>query len=203
VSRKNFSCRRSCGARVFDRACGARTRACRVHTRVNAWIGARPSVILNSCNQPGSNRIWRHQRQQEHVNVIRHQNEWPQRIVSQGLAAIERIDDERCHCFLLEKGGAGAGCVERPVNPAESVASGDFGRRRKVRRWHSAVQTPGEEEPAAFGVDVGEAAPGDHVRYRSPSRRTFSRLRECERSTQECVRHDCHRRVRRHAGARQ
>jgi hypothetical protein len=58
VSRKSSSCGgatrtlRACATR----ACGARTRACRVHTRVNAWspsgVRTRPQIILHPRHQP-------------------------------------------------------------------------------------------------------------------------------------------------------
>ena len=56
MSHKNFSARR--GPRF---RCGARTRACRVHTRVNACrplrIRTRPFILLDPCNQSGLNGV--------------------------------------------------------------------------------------------------------------------------------------------------
>ena len=47
--------------RNSSRACGARTRACRVHTRVNAWsplrICTRPRILLHPCSQPRLYRV--------------------------------------------------------------------------------------------------------------------------------------------------
>jgi hypothetical protein len=69
VSRKNFSVCRDARSRACWIALsrGARTRACRVHTRVNAWvsvrvnaqprISARPRIILDPRNQAGLHRI--------------------------------------------------------------------------------------------------------------------------------------------------
>ena len=55
MSRKNFSCSRGARTRAsgIALACGARTRACRVHTPVNAKIriSTRPRIILNPRNQ--------------------------------------------------------------------------------------------------------------------------------------------------------
>ena len=57
MSRKSSSC--GCGARTVRR--GARTPACRVHTRVNAWspsrVCARPQIILPSLSQTRLHRV--------------------------------------------------------------------------------------------------------------------------------------------------
>ena len=45
--------------RNFRRGCGARTHACRVHTRVNAkpWVSARPRVVFNGPDQIRLQRV--------------------------------------------------------------------------------------------------------------------------------------------------
>jgi len=214
VSRKNSKSPR--GARVG--ACGARTLACRVHTRVNASapsrICTRPRIFFPSRDHPSLHRIvfdirrnaipfhlatypmivglalpellagtmqqpvcstrgsafqrfeqqaGRNRGQQKQMDVIRHDNERPESIVSQLLPAEQRLNDQRGNCFTSQMKGAARCRIEKPVYPRESFAVGDLVGRRKMRGRQAAVHGPGKEQPTVVGIDMGEAALGRHA----------------------------------------
>jgi hypothetical protein len=51
------------------------------------------------------------------------------------------------------------------------------------------MQMPSEEQPAVTGIDMRKAALGRHALISGGMADKFSRSHECERGTQECVRH--------------
>ncbi len=240
MSRKNSSaCYLLCRS-----ACGARTRACRVHTRVNAFapsrICTRPRIVFNSRNQaslhwiplnvpgdltpfsfitnvmivrlalpkllaramqqpislPSRDALQRFQqqarrdpRQQKHVNMIGHDHERPEMILSQILAAKQRLDYQRGHRFASQTHRTGVRSIQVPIHPHKSFTIRDFAGWWKMRARQASVQIPGQEEPTVVGVQVGEAALGGHALNSGALPKKLSRSHECERCTQECVRY--------------
>jgi hypothetical protein len=79
--------------------------------------------------------------------------------------------------------------VEVSIHPRESFTIGPFARRWKMGTRQAAVQMSGEEQPAVVGIDVGKPALGSHVHNSGVIELELSRSHECERGTQECVRH--------------
>ena len=242
----------ACGARTRAwsiragmRTRGARTRACRVHTRVNAWrkfrIGTRPSIILDAVNQtclhgipldvlcnspelgfishpviirlalpellPGSAEkairlassrpfqslqqfVRGDQRLQKNVNVIGHQNERAEVIMSQLHAAEQRSRDNFGDIVASQRHRTRARGIQVTIDPDEYLPAAGFSGRRKRTGGDASVQVPSEEEPAILRVKVGEAAVGVHRNSSTSAKEKFSRSHECERGTQECVRHN-------------
>ena len=234
-------------SRKSSKSClrGARTLACRVHTRVNAWsplrICTRPRIVLHSSNQASLHRISldiggdsvpfrivshpmivrfplpklltsamqnpiglsrgdtfqrlqkqarRNRRQQKHMNVIRHNHEGPEAIVSQVLTTEERLDYQGGDRHLAEINGARGCSVEVAIHPRKSLAIGNLAGWREVRTRQTAMQMPRKEEPAIVGINVGKTALGWHALCSGMILQEFSRSHECERGTQECVRHE-------------
>jgi hypothetical protein len=242
VSRKNSDGgARFCRARTGVR--GARTLACRVHTRVNAStpfrICTRPRIFFHPRSQASLHRIvldvrrnavplvlapypviiglalpklparamqqpvcftrrgafqrfqqqaGRNRRQQKQVNVIRHDDEGPETIVAAALTAKQRLDHQRGNRFLPQKRRAYTGSIQVAIHPREGFAIGDLAGWRKMGVGKAAVQMPSKEEPLIIGIDVGKAALG-HTLVSGAIVVKFSRSHECERGTQECVRH--------------
>ncbi len=240
MSRKNSS--GACGARTRFR--GARTLACRVHTRVNAWspsrICARPRIFLRSGSQSRLHRIpldvvgdpaplflashpvvvrlalpkllpcrtkqpvrfprrdafqgfqqeaRRNRGKQKQVNVIGHDDERPEAILSQLFSPKERLNHQRCNVFSPEMHWTGVCHVEKTIHPHESLAVGDLAGGWKMRAGQAAMQMPGKEQPAVVRIDMGKPSLGRHSLNSGVIGLKFSRSHECERGTQECVRH--------------
>ncbi len=114
-------------------------------------------VPLQRFEQPAG----RHQRQQQNVHVVGHQNERAQMIMAEFHAASKRVDDQTGNGFLPQKQRAGRGRIQAPVHPHEGLTGGDLPRWRVHCSRKAAVQVPGHEQPAALGVQVWQAA-GTH-----------------------------------------
>jgi len=225
--------------------CGARTRACRVHTRVNAWppsrIRARPGIILRRFNQSSFHGIpfnivrdpaplrlipnpmvigfplpkllassvqqpigltrsdslqrfkqqaGRNRGQQKQVDMIRHDDERPEPILAQFVAAKKRFDYQRGYRVTPHVHRSRLGPVKVAIHPRESFAAGNLAARRKVRTGQTPVELPGGEQPRVVWIDVVEAALGFHRRCSGSAVLKISRSQECERGTHECVRHN-------------
>jgi hypothetical protein len=221
---------------------GARTHACRVHTRVNAKVGvsAGPRVIIDGRNDASSNRVplnvssnpipfslisypmivrfplpewlaspvekpicfahgsslqrleqlrWRCQRQQEYMNVVRHDDEWPKLVLTEFNAPEQRIYDELRDTLLSQERRPRAGRVKVSVNPSERFTRRKLRRRREFSGGQRSVQSPGHEQPTSVGINMWEAALGGHLLTSAARAQKISRSHECERGTQECVRH--------------
>jgi hypothetical protein len=230
VSRKNSS--------------GARTPACRVHTRVNApapsRICARPRVVFRRRNQPRPYRIplnigsnpapfllashpvivrlalpklftcpmqqpvsfprrdaferfqqdaRRNRGQQKQVDVVRHDDEGPKKILAQVFAANKRFDYQGCDCVVPEVKGTRMRLVKIAIHPCESFAPGDLSGWRKMRAWQTAMKVPGQEQPCVSGIVMRQTALGGHALISGAIVPKISRSHECERGTHECVRH--------------
>ena len=244
MSRKNFSegcCRAGTGGTGTR---GARTPACRVHTRVNAepGVGTRPRIVLNGPDQVRLQRIFfnvssnpvpffgasdpmivglalpkrltcaiqepirlprgepferfqelsrRYHGQEQGVNVVRHDYKRAQFVVAELSAAVQRIDDDFCDRLLGQVHWTTAPGVEVSIHPGEGLARSCFRGRWKSPGRHDPVQRPGYEQPAAFGIAVGQSAAGVHQPSSVRSFPKISRSHECERGTHECVRHVC------------
>jgi len=240
VSRRNSS---GCGG-CSSGAGGARTPACRVHTRVNAKLGVstRPRIFLHGLDQSSPHRVSfdiprnaiplvlvsnpmivrlplpkrfanaiesfirlprsrsldrfqeqsrRYHRQQEHVNVIRHDDERSEPIVPQLGASKERIHNDLCDRVLPQECGTSARRVQIPVNPRECFTRSRLRWRREFSDGQASIKRPGYEQPAAFRIAMRETAAGVHKATSALSSPKISRSHDCERGTQECVRHEC------------
>ena len=245
-------CASACAACLCAR--GARTRACRVHTRVNALtpprIRTRPWIILHPLRQPSLHRIplnvsgdlapllsvshpmiiglplpklvarsmqqpvrltrrgalqrfqqkaRRNRGQQQQVDMIRHDHPWSQLVVSEAFATKQRFDHKSGNCLVPQMNGSGSCPVEAAIHPSERFAIGHLARRRKVRTRQTAVQMPSEEQPAVVRIEMGKAALRSHALISGAIGYKISRSHECERGTQECVRHQ-HRQSTRQSG---
>ena len=202
---------------IHTAVCGARTRACRVHTRVNASdpsrVCTRPGIVLRPDNQTSLHRIplnviadfvpfpvianpviiglalpklrartvkqpvclarrgafqrlqqhaRRNRRQQKHVDMVRHDHEGSEMVLAQALASKQRFDYDGCDRFAPQIDGTTVRPIQIAIHPRESFAIGDFTGWRKMRAGQAAVQVPGDEHPAVFGIDVREPAVGVH-----------------------------------------
>jgi len=129
-------------------------------------------------------------RQQEHVDVIRHDDKRSKPILAHSITAKQRFDYQRGDCLVLQVQGARVSPIEKSIHPCKSFAPGNLARRRKVGSRQTSIQVPGEEQPRIVGIDVRKAALGRHALNSGTSGYKISRSHECERGTQECVRHN-------------
>jgi hypothetical protein len=132
----------------------------------------------------------RNRRQQKQVDVIRHDYKRSEAIVSQVLAVEERFDYKRGDGFAPQINGTRVRSVEAAIHPRKSRAIGSFASGWEVRTRQTAMQVPGEEQPAIVRVDMREAALGWHAPNSAVIELKISRSHECERGTHECVRHE-------------
>ncbi len=128
-------------------------------------------------------------RQEKHVDVIGHDDERADLVVPQFRAAEQRIHDDLRDGVLPQERGAGPGLVQIPVDPAERFSRCCFRRGLEFSNRQTAEKRPGYEQPAAFRIAVGQAAAGVHKSTSALPSLKISRSHECERGTQECVRH--------------
>jgi hypothetical protein len=109
---------------------------------------------------------------------------------------------------LLEEHWPGASCIQVPIHPHKGLASGSFARGREPRTRQAAMQVPGDEQPPPFRINMREPTLRVHTIPSAISagkisvahallRAVFALLRtpswrshECERGTQDCVRHN-------------
>jgi len=149
----------------------------------------------------------RNLRNQKYVDMVGHNGKRPELVVTERRALEKRINDKLCDFFLLEKHRTGASLVKEAVHPNESFASRALRGRRESRTWKTPVQVPGHEQPTPIRVDVWQPplrihttvsaiSPGIFSVAHALVRAVFALLRtqawrspECERGTQECVRH--------------
>ena len=128
----------------------------------------------------------RNRGKQEQVDVIRHDDERPEKILAQVLTTKQRLDYEHGYRFLPQENGAGVGSIQVAIDPRESFAVGNLAGRSKRRAGQAAMQMPGKEQPAVVRIDMGKPT---HSLNSGVMGLKFSRSHECERGTQECV---CH-----------
>jgi hypothetical protein len=124
--------------------------------------------------------------------MIRHNDERSKAIMAQFLAAKQRLDHQRCNVFSLEMQWTGMCSVEKTIDARKSLAIGDLAGGRKMGTGQAAMQVPGQEQPAVIRIDVGQAALGRHWLSSGLVKVKLWRSHECERGTQECVRHGCY-----------
>ena len=74
----------------------------------------------------------------------------------------KRIGDYLRDFVLREEHRSRAGFVQVAVHPGESLACRAFAWWRELTAGQTAVQVPGDEHPAVFGIDVREPAVGVH-----------------------------------------
>ena len=149
------------------------------------------SICLPRCRSPHRFHELRgaDDRQKKRVDVIRHDGERLEFVVARLDAAKQRIDHDFPDGLLREKHRAAATRVELSVFPGKGFAGCGLGRRTEAPRWHASVKDPCDEQPAAFWMDVGQASARIHKPNSAVVARILARSHECERGTQECVRH--------------
>ncbi len=147
------------------------------------------SLARRDAFQRFQKQVRRNRWQKKHVNVIRHDHKRPKAILPQGLAAKKRIDYENSDGFFPQMDWTGMRSIQITIHPRESFAIGDFAGGREVGTRQAAVQMPGKEEPTIVGINVRKAALGRHALSSGVIALIISRSHECERGTQECVRH--------------
>jgi len=101
--------------------------------------------------------IRRHFRQQQHVNVIRHDCVGSQLVMAQFHSAVQGCHNDLSYFGLPQIKRAARGVIEVAVHPYECFAIRYFVRRRITALWKAAVQTPCHEQLFAWRVNVGKA----------------------------------------------
>ena len=110
----------------------------------------------------------RYFRQQEDMDVVGHDHPCPQVIVAELDAPVQRVHNNARDIFPSQMHWAKSGCIQVTIHPHERLPGSQSRRRVEVGR-KAVVQVPGDEEPFAFGVDVGKAAMGFGHRRESRS----------------------------------
>ena len=123
------------------------------------------------------------------MDVIRHDDEWPELILSQSLTAKQRLDYQCGDRFAPQMHRISVRSVEIAIHPRESFAIGDFTGGRKMGARQAAVEVPREKKPPIIGIDMGKTALRRHAQVSGVQTAKLSRSHECERCTHECVRH--------------
>ena len=100
----------------------------------------------------------RNQRQQEHMNVIGHENPRPKLVVPQIDPAAQRGHYGAGDLLVAQVQGAVRRGVEIAIHPYKCLAAVPVAWGRIHRMRKTAVQMPGEEEPLPLRMLVGEAA---------------------------------------------
>ena len=130
----------------------------------------------------------RHDRPQEHVNVVCHDDERSKLVVSEVDSTVQRTYNDSRYAGLSQKLGARPGVIEIAVNPREGFSGSGFGGWREPAGEKTSMQSPCDEQPAGFGIHMGKTEVGIHENLVELSN-VKSRVHPCERGTQECVRH--------------
>jgi hypothetical protein len=131
----------------------------------------------------------RTQRQQQHVYMIRHDDERSKLVMAEFSAAEQRIEDQLRDSVLPQERRATSRGIEVAIYPSKGFARRSFRGRRESSNRQTTVQRPRDEQPTALGIAVWQASSGVHAFGSVFSSPNFSRSHECERGTQECVRH--------------
>ena len=129
----------------------------------------------------------RNYRQEQGVNVIRHDGEWAEPVLIEFQAAIQGIDDDFRDCFLRQVCWTTSSAVQIRIDPGEGYARGRFCRPRKAPSRQNPIESPGHEQPAIFRVAVRQASARVHQPSSGVVGGRFSRSLERERGTRECV----------------
>jgi hypothetical protein len=130
----------------------------------------------------------RNRRAQEHVNVVCHDYEGPRLVIAELDSAVQGVYNELRDARLSQELGAGPRVIEIAVNPSERFTRSGLGGWWESAGGKTSVQGPGNEQPAVLRVGVGKAA-GVHESLVALRAIKSQRSHECERGTQECVRH--------------
>jgi hypothetical protein len=91
--------------------------------------------------------------------------------------------------LLSQVHGAGTGSVQIAIHPNESFPRRGFAGRCELTAGQTAMQMPRHEEPSVFRIEMRKPAVRGHWLDSAISSTKISRSHECERGTQECVRH--------------
>jgi len=159
----------------------------RLANAIESLVGLPRSCSFQRLQELSRRNKW----QQQHVNVIRHDDKGPQLIVPQLGTLKQRINDDLCNGLLPQERWTGPSLIEISVDPAERLSRCRFRRWREFTRRQAAVKRPRYEQPLAFGIAVRQPPPGVHIASSVQPSPKISRSHECERGTHECVRHEC------------
>jgi hypothetical protein len=97
------------------------------------------------------------------MDVICREDEGGQIVTAMFRPCFQGFLDQDRYCFLAQKHRTPNCLVQFSVHKDEGFSRGQFGGRLKLGGSECAVEVPGQEEPAAFRIYVGEAACGVHV----------------------------------------
>ena len=131
-------------------------------------------------------------RQEQRVDVVRHDRERAELVMTQLDASVKRIDHDFSDRILRQKHWPAAPGIEISINPSEGFARRGFDGRWESPCRYAAVQRPSHKKPAAFRIAVRQSSAGIHRPVSADYASKFSRSHECERGTHECVRHNTH-----------
>ena len=150
----------------------------------------------------------RNPRKQKHVDMVGHNGKRSELVMTEFRTFEERIGHKLRDRVLLEKRWPGASSIQVPIHPDERFTRSALRGRRESRAWQTPVQVPGNEQPTILRINmrqpplrvhttVSVISPGKLSVAHALVRAVFALLRtqssrrshECERGTQECVRH--------------
>jgi hypothetical protein len=96
------------------------------------------------------------------VNVVWHDCEGPQFVVTEINASIQRVHDDLRDAGLPQMLRTRPSGIEVTINPSEGFSRGCLSRRRVPAGRETSVQRPSYEQPAAFGIRMGKTTARVH-----------------------------------------
>jgi hypothetical protein len=96
------------------------------------------------------------------MNMVRHHHERSWFIMAEFRPPAQGLYHQASDGFLAKEHGTGMSHVQLAVQPDESLTSRRFVGWRELVATDSAVKTPGKKQPAILGIEVRQAANGDH-----------------------------------------
>lgn len=133
----------------------------------------------------------RDSRQEQRVHVIPHNSKRAELVMTRFGSLVQGIHHDFSDRLLRQIGRTGASRVQVGVDPGESFTSRRLGGTTETPGGHTAVQRPGDEQPSAFWVMVGQAAARVHRPGSVVYLQKFSCAHEWGPGTHECVRYEC------------
>ena len=95
---------------------------------------------------------------QQDVHMIRHYDKRAWIVIRKGNTAVQRGDDNASNGRLAQEERPCRGAIQMAIHPDKSLPGGCFTRRWIVAVRKAAVQMPGEKQPSAWRVRVGQTA---------------------------------------------
>jgi len=109
-----------------------------------------------------------HQRQQQHVDMVRHDRKRSNMVLPQIGPFEQRSDYQLRDRLLPQEHGAGGGTVETSIDPNKCLPARKFVSRRISAMGKTPMQMPGNEEPLALRIDMGQPAGWMHRSNSAP-----------------------------------